>query len=143
MVIPIGGLNRAALRAVAYARSLTGQVDHPDHEGHAHIVAVHVTDDVEEGEALKEQWDRSGIGVALVILESPYRSLIGPLLQYINALERQQPDGRSIVTILLPEFIPAHWWEYLLHTQTALRLKGSLLFRARTAVVSVPYHLHN
>ena len=143
VVIPVAGLNRAALRAVAYARSLTGQVDHPDEEGHAHVVAVHVTDDVEEGEALKETWDRAGIGAPLVVLESPYRSLVGPLMQYINALERQQPEGRAIVTILLPEFIPAHWWEYLLHTQTALRLKGALLFRARTAVTSVPYHLHN
>jgi amino acid transporter len=141
IVIPVSALDRAAIRAVAYARSLTGQVDHPDEEGHTHIVAVHVTDDVEAAEGLKERWDRSGLGVPLVILESPYRSLVGPVLQYVNALERQRPEGKSIVTVLLPEFIPAHWWEFLLHTQTALRLKGALLFRARTAVTSVPYHL--
>ena len=76
-----------------------------------------------------------------MVVESPYRALVGPLLRYINALERQQPEGTSVVTVLLPEFIPAHWWEHVLHTQTALRLKGALLFRPRTAVLSVPYHL--
>jgi hypothetical protein len=102
---------------------------------------VHVTDGVDVGDVLKERWDRAGLGVDLVILESPYRALVGPLLAYINALERQQPDTTSIVTVLLPEYIPAHWWEHILHTQTALRLKGALLFRPRTAVASVPYHL--
>ena len=69
--------------------------------------------------------------------------LAGPLLAYIDALERQQPDVTSIVTVLLPEYIPAHWWEHVLHTQTALMLKGALLFRPRTAVLSVPYHLED
>ena len=91
--------------------------------------------------ALKERWDRAGLGVDLVVLESPYRALVGPLLAYVNALERQQPEVTSVVTVLLPEYIPAHWWEHVLHTQTALRLKGALLFRPRTAVLSVPYHL--
>ena len=141
VLIPVAKVDRAALRAISYARSLTGQVDHPGDEAHAHIVAVHVTDDLEEGEQLKEQWDKASIGVPLVILESPYRSLVGPLMTYINALERQSPDGTSVVTVLLPEFIPSHWWENALHTHTALRLKGSLLFRPRTAVTSVPYHL--
>jgi amino acid transporter len=151
VVIPVADLNRAAVRAVAYARSLTGQVeDGPAPAGgdgalgqapQAHLVAVHVTDTIEEGEALKDRWDRSGLGVDLVILESPYRALTGPLLAYINALERQQPEVTSVVTVLLPEYIPAHWWEHVLHTQTALRLKGALLFRPRTAVLSVPYHL--
>ncbi len=142
IVIPVADLNRAALRAIAYARSLTGQIEHPAEDGHANIVAVHVTDDVEAGERLKERWDQANTGVPLVVLESPYRSLVGPLLTYINALERQHPEGTSIVTVLLPEFIPGHWWEHVLHTQTALRLKGALLFRPRTAVTSVPYHLH-
>jgi hypothetical protein len=141
ILIPVGDLNRAALRAIAYARSLTGQVDHPEQDGHARIVAVHITDDVEAGERLKARWDRAKPGVDLVVVESPYRSLVGPLLTYISALEHQQPEATSIVTVLLPEFVPAHWWEHLLHTQTALRLKGALLFRPRTAVTSVPYHL--
>jgi hypothetical protein len=77
------------------------------------------------------------------VLESPYRALVGPLLRYIDAVERLHPEGDAIVTVLLPEFIPAHWWEHLLHTQTALMLKGALLFRPRTAVTSVPYHLQD
>jgi hypothetical protein len=158
VVIPVADLNRAAVRAVAYARSLTGQVDAGASAGaigaggpagrdgaaaapRAHLVAVHITDDVAAGERLKERWDRAGLGVDLVILESPYRALAGPLLAYVNALERQQPEVTSVVTVLLPEYIPAHWWEHVLHTQTALMLKGSLLFRPRTAVLSVPYHL--
>jgi amino acid transporter len=150
VVIPVADLNRAAVRAVAYARSLTGQVDAEDKGGdglalapRAYLIAVHVTDDVDAGERLKERWDRAGLGVDLVVLESPYRALVGPLLAYINALERQQPAVTSVVTVLLPEYIPAHWWEHVLHTQTALRLKGSLLFRPRTAVLSVPYHLED
>jgi hypothetical protein len=151
VVIPVADLNRAAVRAVAYARSLTGQVDDGPSPGEGsgalgqaprtHLVAVHVTDDVGAGEALKDRWDRAGLGVDLVILESPYRALAGPLLAYVNALERQQPEVTSVVTVLLPEYLPAHWWEHVLHTQTALRLKGALLFRPRTAVLSVPYHL--
>ncbi|MGH2370428.1 MAG: APC family permease, partial [Chloroflexota bacterium] len=146
VLIPVADLNRAALRAIAYARSLTDEVDHPEPNGHrreprARLVAVHVTDDVDAGEHLKERWDRSGIGVDLVVVESPYRALVGPLLTYIRALERQEPESTSVVTVLLPEYIPAHWWEHILHTQTALRLKGALLFRPRTAVTSVPYHL--
>ena len=113
----------------------------PGQAPQTHLVAVHVTDNVDEGEALKERWDRSGLGVDLVILESPYRALTGPLLAYVDALERQQPEVTLVVTVLLPEYIPAHWWEHVLHTQTALRLKGALLFRPRTAVLSVPYHL--
>jgi amino acid transporter len=152
VVIPVADLNRAAVRAVAYARSLTGQAAAPapgtppgdglpGPTALAHLVAVHVTDDVAAGERLKERWDRSGLGVDLVVLASPYRALAGPLLAYLNALERQQPELTSVVTVLLPEYIPAHWWEHVLHTQTALSLKGALLFRPRTAVLSVPYHL--
>jgi amino acid transporter len=141
VLIPVADVNRVTMRAAAYARSLTGQIDHPA-ERRASIVAVHVTDDREAGERLKERWARSGIGVPLVVLQSPYRSLLGPLVAYIDALTRQRPDGTAIVTVLLPEFVPAHWWENLLHMQTALRLKGSLLFRPGTAVTSVPYHLH-
>jgi amino acid transporter len=140
VLIPVGDVNRAILRAVAYARSLTGQVELAPGD-RSKIIGVHVTDDREAGERLKERWARSGIGIPLVVLQSPYRSLLGPLVTYIDALTRQRPDGTAIVTVLLPEFLPAHWWEHLLHMQTALRLKGSLLFRPGTVVTSVPYHL--
>jgi amino acid transporter len=153
VVIPVGEVDRASVRAVAYARSLTGQVEPPtgasengDAESgetnHTRIVAVHVIDDVEVAARVRERWQGAQLGVPLVLLESPYRSLVGPLLRYIDALQRQQPDATSVVTVLLPEVLPVHWAGQLLHQQTALRLKGALLFRPHTAVTSVPYHLH-
>jgi hypothetical protein len=77
--------------------------------------------------------------VPLVVLESPYRSLMEPLLEYIEEVEREHPG--DYVTVLLPEFVPARWWHHLLHNQRALLLKGALLFKRRTVVVSVPFHL--
>jgi amino acid transporter len=133
VLIPVGEANEPALAAAAYARSLAGE---------ARIVAVHVTDDVAAGERLKARWDGLAPGVPLVLIESPYRALVGPLLAYVDRFRRDCPPDRvAIVTVLLPEYLPAHWWEHVLHTQTALRLKGALLFRPRTAVTSVPYHL--
>ena len=151
ILIPVADLNRAALQAIAYARSLTGarstdqDVDllenDPDRRP-AVIQAVHVTDDAESADELQRKWERYDPGVELVIVESPFRALIGPLMRYIDAVERRHPEGTAVVTVLLPEYMPAHWWEFFLHTHTALQLKGALLFRRRTAVASVPYHLH-
>ena len=137
VLIPVPDLNRAAARAIAYAWSLTGA------GGNVVIQAVHVTDDADSADALHEKWERLAPGVQLVIIEAPYRTLVGPLLRYVDAIERRHPEGATIVTVLLPEFIPAHWWEHLLHTQTALMLKGALLFRPRTVVTSIPYHLYD
>ena len=75
----------------------------------------------------------------LTIIESPYRSLVGPLLAYIDAMHAQHPD--KTLTVILPEMVPAHWWEQVLHNQTALRLKAALLFRPGIVVADVPYHL--
>jgi len=74
-----------------------------------------------------------------VILDSPYRSLMEPLLEYIEAVERERPE--DYVTVVLPEFVAARWWQHLLHNQRALLIKGALLFRPNTVVVSVPFHL--
>jgi hypothetical protein len=82
---------------------------------------------------------RWGNGTKLVLLESPYRSFTEPLIAYIDALHRQDPE--AYLTLVLPEFLPAHWWQHLLHNQTALRLKAALLFRRNTLVLDVPYHL--
>ena len=146
VLIPVASLNRATLRAITYARSLTGQahgVPAPTSSRvkHAIIQAVHVTDDAEEAEQLKERWEQYNPGVELVVVEAPFRSLVGPLMRYVDLVERRHPEGTAIVTVLIPEFIPAHWWEHLLHTHTALMIKGALLFRPRTAVISVPFHL--
>ncbi len=127
VVVPVAAINKATLHALAYARRLSSQV-----------VAVHVTDDSEEGAALQHDWERWGAGVNLVILESPYRSLIAPLLSYINIVQRKRPH--AVLMVLVPEYVPQHWWEQILHSQTALRLKAQLLFRPNTVVVSVPYH---
>jgi len=75
----------------------------------------------------------------LVVLPSPYRELTRPLLKYIKRLERQEHD--DVITVVLPEFIPAKWWQHILHNQSSLLLKGALLFRQGVIVTSVPYHL--
>ena len=128
VIVPLQGLHRGTIYALNYARSIS-----PD------VVAVTVTDSAEEGEALRRDWGRIAGEVPLVILESPYRTLVGPLLAYIDAAQARHPD--TPLTIVLPEFVPRHWWEFFLHNQTALRLKATLFFRPNTAVVDVPFHL--
>ncbi len=130
VIIPIAGLNQVTLRTIAYARSIT-----------PNVVGVHVAGDeeAEETAKLEARWHEWIPEIPLVMVESPYRSLTRPLLAYIDALHQQQPD--RVLSVVLPEFVPAHWWEHLLHNQTALRLKGALLGRPGIVVTSVPYHL--
>jgi hypothetical protein len=130
VVMPIAGLNQVTLSTLAYARSLTDNV-----------VAVHVAaeEEAEDVAKMEARWQKWAPEIPLVIVESPYRSLLGPLLLYIDALHRQQPD--RILTVLIPEFVSSRWWEHLLHNQSALRLKGALLFRPGIVVTSVPYHI--
>ena len=128
LVVPVPGLNRAVGRTLSYARALS-----------KNVTAVHVTDDLEEAGALKRRWKEWGTDVPLVILESEYRSLNGPLMLYIDALAKKDPSAP--ITVVLAEYVPRHWWEWPLHNQTALRLKWALFFRPNTAVVDVPYHL--
>jgi amino acid transporter len=127
IVIPISSVNKASLHALAYARRLG-----------APIVAVHVTDDVEEGARVQREWKQWVQDVDLITLETPYRSLVGPLIAYVSLLQRRGPH--TTVTVLVPEYIPQHWWEQLLHSQTALRLKAALLFRPDIVVTSIPFH---
>jgi len=88
----------------------------------------------------RAEWVRSAHGMAnVVIIESPYRSLAGPLLRYIDALHERHPDDTLV--IVLPEFVPRRWWEHVLHNQTALRLKAALLYHPGVIVASVPYRL--
>jgi hypothetical protein len=82
------------------------------------------------------------MGLPLIVLTSPYRSLLGPLLEYIDQL-REKGGENHMVTIVLPEFIPARWWQQLLHNQTALLIKGAMLFRRNVTVTDVPYHLQH
>ena len=104
------------------------------------VTAVHITDDRESADKLQSDWQTSPQrAVNLVIIESPYRSLAGPLLRYIDALHESHPEDTLV--IVLPEYVPSHWWEQLLHNQTALRLKAALLFHPGVIVANVPYHL--
>ena len=130
-IVPIADLSTPARQALAYALA-TADADH--------VVAVHVTDDEETAEELRRKWERSPYKRAqLVIIESPFRSLLSPLLAYIDAMHEAHPS--DVITIVLPEYVPGHWWEHLLHNQTALRIKGALLFRRGVITANVPYHL--
>ncbi|HVL25659.1 MAG TPA: APC family permease [Thermomicrobiales bacterium] len=128
VVVPIAALNRVARQTLAYARSISDNV-----------TAIHISDDEEAIEKMRDEWNETVPGVPLVIIESPYRSLVGPLLTYLDEIQKQAPQ--STLTVVLPEYIPRHWWEQILHNQTALRIKAALLFRPGTVVTSVPYHL--
>ena len=88
----------------------------------------------------REKWPTWGEGVTLLVLQSPYRSVTRPLLRYIERIARQGEN--EIITVLLPEFVPAKWWHQLLHNQSSLLLKGALLFKKGVIVTSVPYHLN-
>jgi hypothetical protein len=128
VLVPIGGVHRAVLQAVEYARSLSDDVR-----------ALFVDTDPVSTEKVRKDWDRWGEGTTLVVLPSPYRSLMEPLLEYIEQLQAAHPD--DYVTVILPEFVPKRWWQHLLHNQRALLIKGALLFRPRVVVTSVPFHL--
>jgi amino acid transporter len=127
VIVPIARLDQPSIEAIGFARSIA-----PD------ALAVHVTNEAGTAARLREQWRELGGGSELVIVESPYRALIGPLLRYLDALQRQDPDRRLLV--VLSEVVPKHWWDNLLHNQTALRLKLRLFFRPNTIVADVPYH---
>jgi len=128
VIVPLPNLHLGVLPALSFARAISDNV-----------TAVHVTDDLEAAERLKERWEEWGQKVPLVIIESPYRSLLPPLLAYIGARRENEPN--RLVTVVLPEFVPKHWWEWILHNQTALRLKAALFFQPNVVVADVPYHL--
>ena len=130
VVVPISGLHRGTITALEYAKSISRD---------NHVTAVYVDFEEEATAKLREKWQRWGAGVKLVVLPSPYRELTRPLLKYIKRLERQEND--DVITVVLPEFIPAKWWQHILHNQSSLLLKGALLFRQGVIVTSVPYHL--
>jgi amino acid transporter len=128
VIVPIGGMQRAVVKALRYARTLSSDVR-----------AVSVEIDPSLTETLRRQWSEWGQGTNLVVLESPYRSLMEPLLEYIEKLKADDPNG--FVTVVLPEFVPRRLWQHLLHNQHALLIKGALLFKPNVVVTSVPYHL--
>lgn len=128
ILIPIGAVNKAVVRAVDYARSRGGEVR-----------AVLIDVDKEETAVVEMKWAQWGCGVPLIVLPSPYRSILGALLDYIE--ENLDKDPECWITVVLPEILPARWWQNILHNQRALLLKGALLFRDRVVLTDVPFHL--
>jgi amino acid transporter len=128
VLVPIGGMQKAVVQALRYARTLSEDVR-----------AVYVDFDSAATDGLRAQWHEWGQGVDLVVLGSPYRSLMEPLLEYIEQVQRDSPNG--YVTVILPEFVPRRIWHHLLHNQHALLIKGALLFKPNVIVTSVPFHL--
>src|SRR5712692_5395239 len=135
-IVPVAELDRATIQSLAYARSISPRV-----------IAAHVALDPQDVEAVRSRWERLQKQIPkdeetqLVVIESPYRSLVRPLLAYIDAVHEVHPE--DTLTVILPEFVVAHWWEHPLHNQTAFRLKTALLSRPSIVVTDIPQHLQN
>jgi hypothetical protein len=129
VIVPISGVHRGTVSALRYARSLSDDV-----------TAVHVSMDAADAAAIQRKWGLWGSGVRLVLLESPYRMLVEPVLEYIRRIaDRRQPN--EVITIVVPQFVPRRKWHNLLHAQTAVLLRMALLFRPGIVITNVPYHV--
>jgi len=128
VLVPVDEINRAVLRTVDYARSIS-----------PNVTALHVTDDVEAANELRREWETRVLDIQLVVIDSPYRSFVRPVLSYVDALDRADPG--QYVTVVLPEFRTPWPWQRFLHNQSARRLKNALVERPNTVIVEVPYHL--
>jgi amino acid transporter len=129
VIIPISGVHRGTLAALRYARTLSDD-----------ITAVHVSIDPEEADKLKAKWELWGDGYRLVILESPYRLLIEPLVEYLDKIDAiRQPQ--EMITVVVPQFVPRQAWTNLLHTRTANVLRNELLFKDEFVIIEVPYQV--
>lgn len=128
VLVPVDEMNHAVLRTVDYARSIS-----------PNVTALHITDDLDAGQQLRRDWESTVLDVPMLIIDSPYRSFVAPVLEYVDALDRADPG--QYVTIVLPEFVTAWPWQRWLHNQSARRLKNALLQRPNTVITEVPYHL--
>lgn len=131
IIIPLASLTRVVAHTIDYAKTLS-----PD------IVAVHVGVDEGKTEKLKKKWEEYEPDIPLVILSSPYRAILDPILDYINEQEAQTAPG-ELITVLVPEFVTRKWWQYFLHNQTGLLLKTALLLRKDIVIASVPIHIRS
>jgi hypothetical protein len=128
-LVLVSGVHRGVIPALEFAKALAQD----------NTTALYVNLDDEQAEKVQAKWRQWGSGVPLVVLDSPYRSLIRPILGYIDELDQRYDD--DVLSVILPEFIPSKWWHHFLHNQSALALKAALLFRKGVVVISVPYHL--
>jgi ABC-type proline/glycine betaine transport system ATPase subunit len=122
-------VHRGTVEALRYARALSDD-----------ITAVHVSTDAEEAEALRKKWGLWGNGVRLVVLDSPYRLLLEPVLDYVKRIADQRQPNETI-TIVVPQFVPRRQWHNILHAQTAVLLRLALLFKPGIVITNVPYHV--
>jgi hypothetical protein len=130
VLVPVGAVNRGVVTALEYAKSICDEVR-----------AVYVDLNIETTRKMIEMWKHWYPDVPLVVLESPFRSVLEPLLDYIDQVRTD--ERLDMVTVLLPEFVTPHWWQGLLHNQTALLIKGALPFKKGIIVTSVPYHIED
>ncbi|MGH3319219.1 MAG: APC family permease [Streptosporangiaceae bacterium] len=128
-IVLVSQVHKPTLRALAYARATRPST----------LEAVSVAVDAGEAQKLQDEWDRLGLATPLKILDSPFREITRPILDYVKGVRRRSP--RDVVTVFIPEYVVGHWWEQLLHNQSALRLKGRLLFQPGVMVTSVPWQL--
>ncbi|WP_433362177.1 APC family permease [Streptosporangium sp. CA-115845] len=130
-IVLVSKIHKPTLRALAYARATRP----------SKLEAITVGVEGTEARELQEEWERRGIPVPLKTLDSPYREITRPILEYVRSLRRRSP--RDVVSVYIPEYVVGHWWEHILHNQSALRLKGRLLFQPGVMVISVPWQLHS
>jgi hypothetical protein len=129
VIMPIGGVHRGSLAALAFARTLSDDV-----------IAVYVSLDAAEAERVRRKWETWGGGVRLVVLDSPYRLLVEPLLTYLGQIIAVRQPNEMISTVV-PQFVPRHWWANALHTQTAPTLRMALMFKRGIVIMEVPYQV--
>jgi amino acid transporter len=130
-VVLVSKLHKPTLRALAYAKATRPNV----------LEAITVSSDDATTKALVKEWDERNLGIPLKVLYSPYREIVRPIIDYATQIRKANPRG--VVAIYIPEYVVGRWWEQLLHNQTALRLKGRLLFAPGVMVTSVPYQLQS
>ena len=130
-IVLVSKMHLPTLRALAYARATRPDV----------LEAITVSVDDGETRELVHKWEDSDISVPLKVIASPYREITRPVLDYVKRVSKESP--RTVVTVFIPEYVVGHWWEQVLHNQSALRLKGRLLFEPNVMVTSVPWQLNS
>jgi hypothetical protein len=128
VVVPVNGITKATAGALVYASAISDEV-----------VAVYIEVDTRGTEKLKAEWEQWDVGIPLVVVPSPYRSVLRPLVEYVEALRLVLPG--ELVTVVVPEVVPNKWWEHLLHNKTALYIRTAFLFRPNVVVTTVPFLL--
>jgi hypothetical protein len=128
-IVLVSKIHKPTLRALAYARATRPSL----------LEAITVNVEPDETKTLQAEWDRRDIPVPLKILDSPFREITRPVVDYVKRLRADRP--RDLVTVFIPEYVMGHWWEQLLHNQSALRLKGRLLYQKGVLVTSVPWQM--